>query len=270
MTGWKRVGWIAAGLLLLWVSPARAGDVSFTLQPMTNELALTPGEQYTGILTVANEVPPGTKPGEVEPLKLRLYLMDWVLDRKGSPSFFKPGTKPGNCASWVQVNPPELVVPAGEKREARYTINVPKDAPGGTYRTVIMFESAPQPRKEGDRVIAVNGRIGATLYAQVGPQSRRARIAAFNVAPDKATFTIENTGSSHVRLKGTLQFKDESGKMVEQVPLPGGVVLPGDCNLRDFGLDVPKTLSSGKYSVTLVVDYGGEVLIGARAQLTMP
>ena len=82
--------------------------------------------------------------------------------------------------------------------------------------------------------------------------------------------TIENTGSSHIRLAGVLQFRDEGGKIVQQVNLPGGVVLPGEQNVRDLLVDTPKDLAAGKYTVTAVVDYGGEVLVGARSQYAVP
>src|SRR5438045_6530364 len=189
MKGWRPAGWLIAALSLLGVTPARAGDVSFTLSPMTNELSVPAGTQYTGVLLVTHEIAEGVQPSTVEPLRLRVYAMDWTLDRKGAPSFYKAGTKPASCSAWVQVNPTDLVIPAGEKREARYTITVP---PGvqGTYRTVVMFETAPKPHRQGDRVIAVNGRIGATIYVQVGPQSKRAKIAAFTASPEKNLVTV--------------------------------------------------------------------------------
>ena len=100
-----------------------------------------------------------------------MYALDWSLDRLGAPQFGKPNTLPGSCTSWIQVNPTDLVVPPGEKREVRYTAKVPEGVQG-TYRSVIFLENVPPPNVSGGRSIAINGRIGSILYLQVGPQSR--------------------------------------------------------------------------------------------------
>jgi hypothetical protein len=267
MRFWQ-LGLLATGLMVSAAAPARA-NISFSLAPMTAELEVKAGEQHTGTLLVSHDVPDGAKADSLPPLLLRLYAADWTLDRKGSPTFSKPNSFPGSCSSWVQINPVSLSVKAGEKAEVRYTITVP---PGmqGTFRTVLMFESAPQPRTDGDRVVSVNGRIGATVYVHVGPQSKRAKIQKLAVTPESSVVTVENTGTSHVRLKGVLQFRDEAGKMVSEVQLPGGVVLPGESNLRDVTVPTPKLPASGTYTVTAVIDYGGEVLIGARSKVTIP
>ncbi|HEU4752113.1 MAG TPA: hypothetical protein VFU47_03315, partial [Armatimonadota bacterium] len=241
-------GLVATGLLLLGV-PAQAAPISFTLAPMTVEHSVPGKGEVTGVIGVTHELPPGAKKSELEPMKLRVYAMDWDLDRKGQPNFQKPGSFPGNCSTWVQINPVDLTVPPGEKRDVRYTIRVPEGVQG-TFHTVIMFETAQQAQKEGARVVTVSGRVGTTIYVQVGPQSKRARISAFSVTPEKSVVTVQNTGTSHVRLQGQLQFRDEAGKMVSQVPLPGGVVLPGSSNVREFAVETPKLPGSGKYSVT--------------------
>jgi hypothetical protein len=264
----RRWKWLVLASLALGAGPAQAG-VSFTVSPMTLELSAQAGKPATGVITVTHDLPPGAKPAELPPLRLRAYVQDWTIDRKGQPTFGKPGSIEGSCSEWMEVSPTDLVVPAGERREVRYTVRVPASVQG-TFRTVVMFETAPEPRKEGARTISVTGRVGSTMYVQVGPQSKRARITGFKVTPEKSTIVIENTGTSHVRLNGNLQFKDDSGRLVKQVPVRGGVVLPGRSNVREVEVDTPKLPDKGKYSVTAVIDYGGEVLVGARAQVTVP
>lgn len=264
----RQLGLVAAVLSLCAATPARAG-ISFTVSPMMSEIEVKPGTSHTGVFTVIHDLPEGKKADGVAPLNLRLYAADWSLDRKGNPQFVKAGTLPGSCSNWIQVSPTTVSVPAGERQEVRFTINVPAEAQG-TFRTVIMFETIPEPPKNGERAIAINGRIGSTLYVLAGPQSRRARITGLSAAPEVTTLTVENTGTSHVRLKGVLQFKDAAGKMVQEVPLPGGVVLPGTNNIRELTVPMPAPLPRGHYTVTAIVDYGGEVLIGARSKVAVP
>jgi P pilus assembly chaperone PapD len=260
------VGCWAAAALLVGTAPVRAADLSFSVEPMTTEITAQAGGEHTGVIRVKCEAPAESHDA---PLRLRIYPMDWTLDRKGGPQFLKPGTTPGSCSNWLQVNPVELTVAPGETQVVRYTIRLPEGAQG-TFRTILMFESAPEPTKTGPRMMAINGRIGSTLYVQAGPQAKRARITGFTVGPESTQVTVENTGTSHLRLQGVLQFRDQSGQMVRQVSLPGAVVLPGENNVREIRLETPRMPTGGTYAVTVLLDYGGEVLVGARAHVTMP
>jgi P pilus assembly chaperone PapD len=265
---------LATTLILLGTAPVPAADLSFSVDPMTTEITAQAGAELTGVIQVKCEEPAASQATPAAhlpraPLRLRVYPMDWTLDRQGGPQFLKPGTTPGSCSNWLQVNPVELAVPAGEAQSVRYTIRVPEGVQG-TFRTILMFETAPEPAAAGPRVMAFNGRIGSTLYVQVGPQAKRARITRFSVTPEKSFVTVENTGTSHIRLQGTLQFQDASGQMVQQVPLPGGVVLPGESNVREICIDTPRLPRKSAYTVTVLLDYGGEVVLGARAHVTTP
>jgi hypothetical protein len=190
------------------------------------------------------------------------------MDRAGTPEFHKPNTLPGSCSPWLQINPVDLTVAPGETQEVRYTLDVPANAQG-TYRTILMFETATTPGAGGSRPVNVRGRVGSVLYVQVGTLAKRARVKEFHVTPEKTRVTVENTGTSHLRLKGTLQFRNAKDEIVQQVPTPGAVILPGGEALRDLIIDTPK-LPSGPYTVTLLLDYGGEVLLGARARVQLP
>jgi hypothetical protein len=258
-----------SAVLALSLSPATglADTLSFAVEPMTSEVTAKAGVQHTGVITVRHQGTPGQQ--GVEPIRLRIYAMDWSLNRAGQPEFLKPGAMPGSCSAWVRFNPVEVNLTPGESKPVRFTMDIPAGAQG-TFHTVIMFESAPRPARVGQQVVGLNGRIGSTVYVHVGTSVKRARVAQFSVSPSGANLTIENTGTSHVRLKGTLQFRDESGRMVQQMPLPGAVILPGKSNVRDLSIEMPKTLRPGKYQVTALLDYGGEVLLGARANVTLP
>lgn len=58
--------------------------------------------------------------------------------------------------------------------------------------------------------------------------------------------------------------------MIQQVPLPGAVVLPGENNVREIRVETPHLAGRSTYVVTVLVDYGAEVLIGARTHVAIP
>ena len=255
-------------LVFLPGTPASADPLSFMVQPMTIETEGQAATEQTGVITVSQEMMPAAAGTAGTPLRLRVYASDWTLDRSGTPQFLKAGTTPESCSSWLQINPVELVVQPGETSEVRYTIKIPAGV-SGSYHSIIMFETAPVPMQAGPRMVAVNGRIGAAIYVQVGPQVKRARITGFAVTAQRTTLTVENAGNSQVRLKGVLQIQDADGHVVQHVPLPGGVVLPGQDHVRDLTLETPH-VPHGHYLVTALLDYGGGALVGARAHVLFP
>lgn len=263
------IGCLFTVLALAAATPARAANAAFGVMPLMRESAVQPGERATGAIELSVDPAPNAGAEAQKPVKLRVYAMDWTLDRAGQPQFLKAGSTPGSCSNWVQVSPAEVTVVPGETQVVRYTANVPSDA-HGTYRTVLMFEPLETVSLPGSQRLQVRSRIGSTLYLQVGAQSRRARITKLDVTTTEAAVTVENTGTSHVRLKGMLQLHDAEGKLVQQIEFPGGVVLPGTEGVRDFKLQGLKLPGTGNFKATVILDYGGEALLGARTNVKAP
>lgn len=259
--------WAAVCLLLGLCSMGRAAHADvplFTVTPLTSELPVAAGAQQSGTIRIAA---PAARPGGPSQVKVRAYVMDWDLDRQGAPRFTPPGTTADSCSSWMEIGTPELTVAAGTVQELRYSFKVPAAA-SGTYRTVIMLEPPTPPRtRDQPSGVVFKGRIGHIVYLHVGPQSRRARVTQLKAEGDEVRLTVENTGTAHVRLKGVVRFQNESGKIMQQVDFPGGVVLPRRNNTRDFLIRDLKLPESGKYTVTVILDYGGEALLGAKTTL---
>lgn len=262
------IGGLFTALALASSSPARA-NTAFGVMPLVRESPAQPGDRVTGAIELSVTPPAEASAEALKPVKLRVYAMDWTLDRAGQPQFVKAGTTVGSCSNWLQVSPAEVTVVPGQTQTVRYTAAVPSDA-HGTYRTVLMFEPAEAVMLPGSQRLSVKSRIGSTLYLQVGAQSRRARITRLDVTPGEAAVTVENTGTSHLRLKGMLQFHGTDGKLVQQIEFPGGVILPGAEGVRDFKLQGLKLPAPGSYTATVILDYGGEALLGARAHVNAP
>jgi len=236
--------------------------------PMNAEIIALPGTDQTGIITVNLPAGPADDQSPAKPMRLRVQTSDWTLGHTGIPQFFKAKARPDSCTGWTQVNPSEVDVPPGQSCQVRYTLHVPVEAQG-SYHTVLLFQSAPEPMAGRHSGMQIRGQIACVLYVQVGPQVRRVRVTAFAVTPSKVTLTLRNTGNSQVRPKGICRFTDSTGAVVGQVPVTGIVILPGDDGLRDLSLDTP-TLKSGDYVATVMLDYGGDALVGARTHVHIP
>jgi P pilus assembly chaperone PapD len=237
--------------------------------PITVETDVQPGTAYTASIQVRNEAAPSPIASPPSALRIKVHPMDWTMGLDGTPRFVAAGTLPGSCSKWLEVNPAEFDLQPGQTQEVRYTLTVPAEA-RGTYRTVLMFEPGSQPVKLRNGGMNVVGRVGSILYATAGPHRKSGRIIGFSATAAGMSLALENTGDDHLRLTGGITVKDGAGKVVREEKLPGAVVLPHQDNRRQLSLTWATPLPAGEYSVTVVVDYGGEELLGADTPIKVP
>jgi hypothetical protein len=247
------------------VGAVRADALSFNVTPMISDLTVAAGTSQTGLITVRDSAEAGSAT-----LRLKVSMEDWTLDELGKPSFTASGTSTDSCAPWIQINPVELSVNPGQPEIVRYTVTVPATAQG-SYHCIVFFTSAPLPSATMGSSVRVSGCIGNTVYVQVGPPVRRAKITALTITPKTVTITVQNTGSSYLRLAGEVKIASGSeSNVVQQINIPRAVVLPGNNSKRVITINTSSDLGTGSYVVTAVLDYGGDVLLGARTNATLP
>ena len=133
-----------------------------------------------------------------------------------------------------------------------------------------MFESGDQPAKLRGGGMTVVGRVGSTLYVTAGPHHKSGRIVRFDATATGISLALANERDDHLRLTGGVTVKDSAGKVVREEKLPGAVVLPRPNNRRQLGLGWARPLPAGEYTVTAIVDYGGEELLGAETHIKLP
>jgi P pilus assembly chaperone PapD len=264
-------GWCAAfGLFCLSLTPIGTGSalaqISLNVVPMTVEADVEAGSSYTASIRVQSE--PSAQPAAT-PMRIRVSVMDWTLTLDGTPQFVAASTLPGSCSRWVQVNPAEFELKPGEVQEVRYTLTVPPDA-RGTFRTILMFEPGRPPARSREQGMTIVGRVGSIIYATVGPHHKSAQISQFSATATGLSLTLENKSDDHLRLTGTVQVKDQTGKVVRDEKLPAAVVLPRPDNRRQLRLNWSRPLPAGQYTITAILDYGGEELLGAETPISVP
>ncbi|MBM4272939.1 MAG: molecular chaperone [Deltaproteobacteria bacterium] len=258
----------ALGLLVLlgiWEAQPAAAQLNLLVSPIRVEQKLQPGSSETDIISVRNE---GGRP-----VRVKVYLEDWQMDAKGSLTYFRPGRVPQSCAAWLQLNPADFRVEAGQTREVRFTLTVPPGAKTGTYWAAIIFEGLPVEEKVTvQKRIGVLGRIGVVLYQTVGNPEVKAQFQDLQVVPDKkgVTFKIAftNPGQGFVRVKKSwIAVKNSQGQEVAKLEIPDIPVLPGGS--RDLELKHEKPLPPGNYQVEAVVDLGRRELQGRKKPFTV-
>ena len=256
---------VLTAMVLAAVSPAQA-QLAMSLSPVRVEHAIPPGELWTDIVTVENV--------SDSPLRARVTVADWYLERNGTPVFVKRGTRPGlSMSDWIDVNPTEFEIGHGETQVVRYTLNVPAGLADASYRTAVLVESLPDFAATPDRNVAyLTARIGVIIYNRVGTEAPQAQVVGQEVVSDpempnsKAVkLTIRNPGMVNVRLSGESQILTPDGRVLQVVEIPDGVVLPR--SEREVLLRLEEPISHRVFSVLSQIDIGREELLEIETQV---
>lgn len=250
-------------LLAGWACPAGA-QVDMLISPIRAEHQVGPGSSETNIIQVRNE--------GVKPERVRVYLEDWAMDRKGNITYSRPGKSPNSCAAWIQVNPTDFRLDPGT-REVRYTITVPPTAKSGAYWSVIIFEGMPATEQipKGKKV-GVHGRIGTIVYNTLGNPEIKANFQDFKVDTSKKepifALTLSNGGTGYYRLrKSFISVKNSKGEEAARLEVPEIPVMPG--STRDLEIKLNQALPKGEYQAEAALDVGRRDLLGRKLNFTV-
>lgn len=242
-------------LLLVW-SPALA-KLDIEVSPIRAEHQIQPGETETNVVRVQNL-------GD-EPLRIRVSLQDWQLERRGELRFMRPGTHSRSLARWLELNPTDFQLQPGQMGEIRYTLTVPTTAASGSYWTALIVDSqAVKPGIVTPKRMAMVGRIAVMLYNTVGKPEISGKFESFQVVPErhrvKFILTLTNPGQVFFRpRRSKISVKDSQGKEVAQVEVPDAPVLPG--TTRDLIWTRELQLRPGQYQAEALLDIGRRELL---------
>ena len=236
--------------LFLGVSEV-AWAFGFSVDPARVEMAIPAGKRRGKTLTVKNS--------QSDAIHLRVYATDVVYLPNGTHEFPPAGSTEWSCASWIQVTPTELDVPAQSSREVRVSVIAPSQVSGGHY-AMLFFETGPSYQEQG---IGVNFRIGALVEAVIpGTEQRQIKFTDLSFSPpSEIRFGLFNEGNVYVRPKGKVKIFDASNKPVHAINFnPNGLgVFPK--TLRSLTLALEQPLAPGTYRLRAEVDYGLKALL---------
>ncbi len=253
------------------IVPARAGIIV-----NIGELALDlgPDARTTRQLEIANT---GDKPAEIS-----VFASDYTQDETGAVEAVeaKDPHAPDSATRWVNINPERFVLQKGEKKVVTLSIATPKGPLAlPEYRTMIFTQTSDTTKSQESALgrelqVHVIGRIGTKLYVR-NPQVP-AKVDCDVVKMEETmhdgrralSVRVHNNGSVHLRSDtSTVAFRDDSGVVVETLPLPAFSALPDQFRTIFFNLPEPgksKLQKDKRYNALAVVDYGGGDLVAGE------
>ncbi|MBU0690936.1 hypothetical protein KKC97_09240 [bacterium] len=242
--------------------------IAITISSLTQEREALPGESYTGTIEVVNN---GDKSTSVQ-----VHQTDYLFQSDGSNSFGPAGEFERSNAGWIDFSPNRIVIPPHETHRIDYTVSVPdNDSLSGTFWSMLMVEeidSDSSPNRPADNQAAISQvvRYGVQCITQIGMTG----ISDLQVIGAELSMTADNTRELHVDVKNSgnrwavpiawVELYDENGQSAGRFECEKKRIFPST-SVR-FRIQLADSLQ-GKYKALVVVDSGGENVLGAKYDL---
>lgn len=210
---------------------AKAGTVNFTVSPSVIEFDAVQGAVKVFPLFLYNQ---GTSA-----LEIRMSVSDFVLDPNGASRLVLSDGKTHHWAQYVKLDSKSFKVEPGEGHTVRAIVNVPRGKLGGGYFAVVFYARPETVKKQKRRSggVVLGARL-ATLFigeiSRTGSHQGRIISAEVNPGPYSANnslsmrIMLENTGTTHIKAKGSITLRNEQGKVIDRINLESGsgLILP--------------------------------------------
>ena len=261
----------ATVLSLFNISNVNAEDRwSFSVSPMKEKILLNPGEKYSSSITVY------TPSNYDTDIKYSIEAAEYYVDEKNNNSFSDCGAY-CEIKNWITIeSPTEGILKPGEKATIKYTIDVPKDAPGGGQYASIMVQGDPWSEEIGNEqdskdnemttTIKEKRKIAYVVYAEVaGDVTRQGEITDINLPSFllsgniTGSASVKNTGNVHGDAEYKLQvfplFSNEEIYTNEEDP-DTKTILPDRTRYETTAWE--GTPSMGIFNVIYTVEFAGQ------------
>ena len=226
-----------------------------SVTPLSVEKYVRPGETITETFYIL----PGNTTQQVS-----IELFQLVQDFSGNFNYEEVDPDSFLYSSWIQYD--NLVtVPAGTTTATEVKINIPMNAPFGTYNFILMF--TPRVETSGQLGIIIRYAIRLTIHVE-GITITQIRIDDLEVVPNEerrptVVTSILNDSSFDLIVSIEAVLRDQKGKIIERFPLKTQYmernnlsaqrILKGN-KVMFYG--TPKyLLSPGDYKLNLFVNY---------------
>ncbi|MBE9583109.1 Fn3-like domain-containing protein [Mucilaginibacter sp. JRF] len=244
---------------------ASANAQSISISPSRLFFTGNAGQELTEQVTLTNS---GTTS-----VIFRSSLMDWKRDSIGEKQYAPANTLPSSNASWIEVKPNVITVPANGSAIVTVTMHVPAKLPTASVSNSMLFLTQINEQLAKTTAKGNSPRIGVSVKLEFGVHvyftqptalSKDLDIAAFDyrgIITEKGVkvrrFAIKVKSNGTVVTDGTLRFDitNQTTGTDYKVEPRALSFLPG--NEQVVYLDLPVTLT-GKYVLVALLDSGEE------------
>lgn len=214
--------------------------------------------------------------------QLQITLQDWDRDSIGGNQFAEFGKHPSSCSGKLEVFPLSLQLGARATEFVRVTYTGRALPDPGCWGAV-MFERVrpPAPQRQGASV-SINIITGVKVYVHATGARAEAEVISADVeafwrknvdAPNDSTFVrqaairVANTGNAHLRIRTTMEIRDQATQLVAVTRGPEAYVTPSA--FRDVLIPITG-IAPGRYVAVVLLDFGASEILAAQVEFEIP
>lgn len=244
-----------------------AGGNGIKISPVRTDLTINAGDSQTITMNVQNVTS--------SEATFSAIVNDFVSGgESGQPALILDANKyaPSHSLKRYISVIPDVTLKAGEAKDIKVTITIPKDAAAGGYYGAVRL--TPASTSSGNKNVSLSASVGSIILVKVpGDIKEDLTIISFDVRKGEngvggsSFFTsnkdlyvavrFQNQGNVHEQPFGKVRLL-KNGKVLESVEINGEVpksnVLPD--SIRRFNVKLDKVSSFGKYTVDGNFGYG--------------
>ncbi len=143
-----------------------------------------------------------------EPKRVRVSVTRWEMDENNQVHDLPPGEQ--SLERWMVINLTEFEVAAKGFQTIRFSIRLAVELAPGEYRAMLYFDETRNPQDKTEGTLHFRFRLGAAVYAHVGPVVRQGRIERHVADAGGLRSTVVNTGNATARFDGELLVYPEA------------------------------------------------------------
>jgi hypothetical protein len=265
MKRFQKTKLIFALIFVSWLScfVPSAGAFQFNVDPPKVSLSIKPGEKKSGYIHITNT-------SKKDIIHIKAYSLDVIYLPDGSNDFVPVGSTPWSLKDWLKINPNEFDILPNQEQTVRFQVKLPPEVKGGFYGVIFFEMNSPQQLKKEQTTITIGVRIGTIVLVEAaGTAEYAAKINALEIVKKDNGYqigcTIQNSGNILIRPFGKAQILNAANKVAVEVSLNPNKEGIFPQTSRKLTVDYKEPLGQGQYLVRLLLDYGGETLLGAQA-----
>lgn len=157
--------------------------------------------------------------------RVKVSVSNWSMDASGKIT--EVPSQQQSLDHWIEINPTEFTVPAGQAQVVRFAVRPAMQLAPGEHRAMVFFNEDPLPgqiAKPG--TFRLQFRIGAAIYGHVGPIDRSGRIVSAKADARGVAFELRNTGNATTRIQGVYAVWKKAAIPAAAAALPANMQEP--------------------------------------------
>ncbi|GEN74326.1 fimbrial biogenesis chaperone [Chryseobacterium hagamense] len=215
-----------------------------------------PGGSSTQKITVTNV-------SSKNSLDLAVSLGDWEYNEKGENIMSAANTLPASCAGWISVKKEDnyFTLAPGQKKDIDVTLTVPATLSDKLLtHTAVLYVSQINPVDDIDSKganIKVSIRSGIKIFHKLpAAKNKKLEIQDLSYGKSKGMLDLSFINLGDVWADGKISTDLVNTRNGKKTTLENIIFYTMPGNKREIGIPLPAGLEKGKYTASVIVDYG--------------